>query len=71
MEESYNSLDGWVAYRPNSFKQDNVGSQRDVILVAWNSVEQVFAVTVTSGHRKASDRQSAAQAACVRYDHTC
>lgn len=67
MEESCNSLDGWVAFRPNAFAPDAISAKRDIVLVAWNAVEQVFAITVTSSHRKASDRLSEAQAASIRY----
>lgn len=67
MDESCNSLDGWVAFRPNVFQQDVVSSHRDIVLVAWNAEEQMFAVTVTSSHRKASDRLSEAQATCIRF----
>ena len=67
MEESFNSLDGWVAFKSNPFKTESVGERSRVVFVAWNSDEQAFAVTVTNGHRKASDRQTDARAACIRY----
>ena len=67
MEESCNSLDGWVAYRPNAFDPDVISTHRDIVFVAWNAVDQLFALTITSSHRKASDRLSEAQATCLRY----
>lgn len=67
MEESFNSLDGWVAFKTNPFKKDVLTSHRDIVLVAWNVEEQVFAVTVATSHRKASDRLSDSQATCIRY----
>lgn len=75
MEEPLNSLDGWVAFKPNAFADEayssvppaatkkKIGHQ---FLVAWNHSEAKLAVTFIEGHRKVSDKRSKSHACCLR-----
>ena len=76
-EEPLNSLDGWVAFRPNVFADDEActsfanGKARHEFLVAWNHAQAKLAITYIEGHRKVSDKQSKSHACCLRYNkHT-
>lgn len=75
MEEPLNSLDGWVAFKPTIFG-DNQDAKlgvklqtnvRHTFLVAWNHQEQLLAVTCSEGHRKVSDDKSKSKARTMRY----
>lgn len=77
MDEPLNSLDGWVAFKPAIFgesqalkspTQERVKQPvvRHHFLVAWNSQEQLLAVTCSEGHRKASDDKSKSKARTMR-----
>lgn len=53
MDDSSNSLDGWVVFRPGAFSSTDGTNTK--FHVAWNLANKEFAITARRQERTASD----------------
>ncbi|RWS16737.1 junction-mediating and -regulatory protein-like protein, partial [Dinothrombium tinctorium] len=68
-EAMENSLEDWVAVKPNLFASDGHNPNYR-FFVAWNDAEQKLAITCSQGSRKVSDKSTTSLATSLRQKQT-